>query len=37
MPHLNLNFRSPCAFNIGTNPKIKDNDPRTRSGYVCLK
>ena len=30
-------FSSIGPLNIGTNPKITNNDPRTRSGYVCLK
>ena len=24
-------------LNVGTNPKIQDNDVRTRAGYACLK
>jgi hypothetical protein len=30
-------FSSVGPLNIGTNPKITNNNPRTRSGYVCLK
>jgi hypothetical protein len=30
-------FRRIGPLNVGTNPKIQDNDVRTRAGYACLK
>ena len=30
-------FRRIGPLNVGTNPKIQDNDVRRRAGYACLK